>query len=351
MATNAVTDPGSTSVWRDDRVDPLSWRWHGPALGIAAAMALATAIVALSDGLSVRDTDKMLSARSAGLIGAVIFFVILDLLPRAIKRGGRIDVAIVTVARERWNRRRFAAVLLGLAVVLRHVPVVPEPQGLPAVPDRPGLRPGPAVARPQLLLRPRPRPAAPRPARDRHRRAGAVVGLPLLPRVRADLARRGADRVRQPDPRALVRDRARHQLDAGHRLLPDHPVARADLRGARPLRDAAGDRHVRAPAGADLRAPRGAGRRRRAEHCRVRVAARLRRVHGGVDRPAAEGQPRPALRAVDVPRPDDGRHAVLRLALRGRRPRGPPDRRDRRARSPAWPPATCGSRSRCAGAR
>ena len=114
MAANAVTDPGSTSVWRDDRVDPLSWRWHGPALGIAAAMALATAIVALSDGLSVRDTDKMLSARGAGLIGAVIFFVILDLLPRAIKRRGRIDIAIVTVARERWNRRRFAAVLLGL---------------------------------------------------------------------------------------------------------------------------------------------------------------------------------------------------------------------------------------------
>jgi CDP-diacylglycerol--glycerol-3-phosphate 3-phosphatidyltransferase len=114
MATNAVTDPTSTSVWRDDRIDPLSWRWHGPALGIAAAMAFATAIVALSDGLSVRDTDKMLSARSAGLIGAVAFFVVLDLVPRAIKRGGRIDVALLAVARERWNRRRFAAVGLGL---------------------------------------------------------------------------------------------------------------------------------------------------------------------------------------------------------------------------------------------
>ena len=66
MATSAVTDPGSTSVWGDERHDPLSWRWHGPALGIAAAMALATAVVALSDGLSVRDTDKMLSARSLG---------------------------------------------------------------------------------------------------------------------------------------------------------------------------------------------------------------------------------------------------------------------------------------------
>jgi CDP-diacylglycerol--glycerol-3-phosphate 3-phosphatidyltransferase len=114
MAANTVSDPGSTSVWRDDRVDPLSWRWHGPALGIAAAMALATTIVALTDGLSVRDTDKMLSARSAGLLGAVAFFVFIDLVPRAIKRGGRIDIALVAVARERWNRRRFAAVALGL---------------------------------------------------------------------------------------------------------------------------------------------------------------------------------------------------------------------------------------------
>ena len=114
MATNAISDPGSTSVWHDDRVDPLSWRWHGPALGIAAAMALATVIVAMSDGLSVKDTDKMLSARSAGLIGAVAFFFVLDLLPRAIKRGGRFDQALIATFRERWNRRRLAAVLLGL---------------------------------------------------------------------------------------------------------------------------------------------------------------------------------------------------------------------------------------------
>ena len=114
MATNAVTDPGSTAVWRDDRVDPLSLRWHGPAVGIALAMAFATAIVALSDGLSVRDTDKMLSARSAGLIGAVLFFVALDLLPRAIKRGGRFDRALIATARERWSKRRLAAVGLGL---------------------------------------------------------------------------------------------------------------------------------------------------------------------------------------------------------------------------------------------
>jgi CDP-diacylglycerol--glycerol-3-phosphate 3-phosphatidyltransferase len=114
MAANAATNPRSASVWKDDRVDPLSWRWHGPALGIAAAMALATAVVAISDGLSVRDTDQMLSARAAGLVGAVLFFVALDVLPRAIMRGGRIDLAIFRVARERWNRRRFVAVGLGL---------------------------------------------------------------------------------------------------------------------------------------------------------------------------------------------------------------------------------------------
>jgi CDP-diacylglycerol--glycerol-3-phosphate 3-phosphatidyltransferase len=114
MATNAITDPGSTTVWRDERLDPLSWRWHGPALGIALAMALATAIVALSDGLSVRDTDKMLGARSAGLVGALLFFVALDLIPRAIKRGGRFDLSLRAVARERWSRRRIATVGLGL---------------------------------------------------------------------------------------------------------------------------------------------------------------------------------------------------------------------------------------------
>src|SRR3954451_18672255 len=110
MATNTVTDPGSTSVWHDDRYDPLAWRWHGPARGIAAPMAVATAVVALSDGLSVKDTDKMLSARSAGLLGAVLFFVLLDLVPLAVMRRGRFDKALVAVARERWNPRRFAAV-------------------------------------------------------------------------------------------------------------------------------------------------------------------------------------------------------------------------------------------------
>jgi CDP-diacylglycerol--glycerol-3-phosphate 3-phosphatidyltransferase len=114
MATPAVSDPTDLSVWKDGRADPLDWRWHGPALGIAAAMALSTAIVSVSDDLSVRDTDKMLGGRILLLLGTVLLFVAADLIPRAIKRGTPYHVSFVAVARERWNRRRLAAVGLGL---------------------------------------------------------------------------------------------------------------------------------------------------------------------------------------------------------------------------------------------
>jgi CDP-diacylglycerol--glycerol-3-phosphate 3-phosphatidyltransferase len=112
MAT-AVHDRADPTVWKDGRVDPLSWRWHGPAFGIALAMAFATAIVSLSDGLEVRDTDKMLSPRILLVLGTFAFFIVADLIPRAIKRPGRFDVALRAVARERWSRRRAAAVGLG----------------------------------------------------------------------------------------------------------------------------------------------------------------------------------------------------------------------------------------------
>ena len=115
MAT-AVQDPAAVSVWKDGRsdADPLAWRWHGPALGIALAMALATAIVSMSDGLEVRDTDKMLSGRIVLLLGTLAFFIVIDLIPRAIKRGGPFHTTLLAVARERWNRRRVGAVCLGL---------------------------------------------------------------------------------------------------------------------------------------------------------------------------------------------------------------------------------------------
>ena len=113
MAT-AVQDPNDVSVWKDESVDPLAWRWHGPALGIALAMALATAIVSMSDGLEVRDTDKMLSGRIVLLLGTLGFFIVIDLIPRAIKRPGPLHVTLPAVARERWNRRRLGAVCLGL---------------------------------------------------------------------------------------------------------------------------------------------------------------------------------------------------------------------------------------------
>ena len=326
LSTIPLTRPSGRTA---RRADPLSWRWHGPALGIAAAMALATAIVSLSDGLEVRDTDKMLSGRILLVLGTFAFFIVADLVPRAIRHERPFHLALGAVARERWNRRRVGAVALGFAVLLRHLPLLSQPQGLPALPDRPGLRPGPAVARSQPVPRARPGPAAPRPPGHGRRGAPALDGLPVLPRLRPDLARRGADRVVEPDPRALVRHRARPQLDARRRLLPGPAVARPGLRRARPLHESARDRHRGLAAGADLRAPRGAGGAGGPEHRRVRVAARLRRLHGGPDRPAAAPRADPARGAVDLPRPDDDRHALLRLALRGRRHRRPRDRRDR----------------------
>ena len=352
MAT-AVQDPNAVSVWNDGRADadPLAWRWHGPALGIALAMALATAIVSMSDGLAVRDTDKMLSGRIAA--AARHARVLHRHRPDPARDQARRPVPHDAARRrpralEPPPRRRG---LPRAALVLRHLPVLPEPQGLPALPDRPGLRPEAAVARPQHLPRARPRPAAARPAGHRHRRPPAVVGLPLLPRVRADLARRRADRVVEPDPRALVRHRARPQLDAGRRLLPGAPGARPRLRRARLLRQPARDRHRGAAAGADLRAPRGAGRTGGPEHRGLCVAARLRRLHRGADRAAPAPQPLSAHRAVDVPRPDHRRDALLRLALPGRRHRRLRHRRDRgRARGRGHrPPAA--RRSPSAGAR
>src|SRR4051795_4398473 len=114
MATSAAHDPSDRSVWQDSRADPLDWRWHGPALAIAAAMALSTAIVSLSDDLSVRDTDKMLGGRILLLLATVGFFVAADLIPRAIRRRGAFHLALAAVARERWNRRRLGAIGLGL---------------------------------------------------------------------------------------------------------------------------------------------------------------------------------------------------------------------------------------------
>ena len=76
-------------------------------------MAFATAIVSLSDGLEVRDTDKMLSPRILLVLGTFAFFIVVDLVPRAIRRPGPIHRALPAVARARWSRRRVGAVALG----------------------------------------------------------------------------------------------------------------------------------------------------------------------------------------------------------------------------------------------
>ena len=295
MATNAVTDPASTSVWHDDRADP-------------AVLALARPGARHRRRDGARDRDRLAlrrpggarhgqdaqrahrcSARHLRLLHRRRPAPARDQAPRAVppRAGRRRPRALEPPPR---RRRRASGSLSFYVTYLSYRNL----KGfLPFLTDQ--------DFDPELLSLDRSIFLGHDPGPLLHSLLGTgiaahllSIGLPLLPRLRADLARRRADRVVEPDPRALVRHRARPQLDAGRRLLPDAPVARPGLRRARPLLDAAGDRHVRAAAGADLRAPRGAGRAGGPEHRRVRVAARLRRLHRGADRPAAAAQPRPA---------------------------------------------------------
>jgi len=111
MVTN---NPNDASVWARGGANPLSLRWHGPALLIAALMVAATAALAIGNGFSLRDTDNMLSGRMGLLFGVIGFFLAVDVLPRAVRRRGSVLETIPAVFRERWNRKRVAVIALGL---------------------------------------------------------------------------------------------------------------------------------------------------------------------------------------------------------------------------------------------
>ncbi|CAA9509795.1 MAG: hypothetical protein AVDCRST_MAG30-2415, partial [uncultured Solirubrobacteraceae bacterium] len=208
--------------------------------------------------------------------------------------------------------------------VLRHLPLLPEHQELPAAGAARALRLAAARLRAHAVRHgPGDLPAP--GARHRLRRAHPLHGLPALPDLRADLARLRARVVDRHGDGHVVGHRAEPQLGAGGaELLPD-PVARPDLRGARALLGAPRHGGVR-PAG---RAARGAagvpaqpGRQRRAaEHRGLRLAPRGDRVHGRADRPPAARPAGAADRHVGLPRAHRPRHDLLRLALRGRRHR------------------------------
>src|SRR3954467_11097332 len=98
-------NPNDVSVWTSEGANPLSLRWHGPALLIALGMVGATAALAIENGFSLRDTDNMLSGRMWLLCGGFGFSPGVAVLPRPVRRPQAFPAAVRVVFRERWNRR------------------------------------------------------------------------------------------------------------------------------------------------------------------------------------------------------------------------------------------------------
>lgn len=88
-----------------------------PAL-LAAGFGLLTWLLAISQGLPLRDPDGIGGPPLVRMSAILAVFVALDVLPRAAARGGlsltRFVRALPVVLRERWKGRRTALVLVGL---------------------------------------------------------------------------------------------------------------------------------------------------------------------------------------------------------------------------------------------
>src|SRR4051794_39618854 len=109
-----MRNPNDETVWLDQRAHPLALRWHAPGLLIAAAMVALTGALAVTQGLSLKDTDNLLSGRMGLLFGVIAFFLAVDVLPRAYRHPEPFPLAVGAVFPQRWNRRRVAVVALGL---------------------------------------------------------------------------------------------------------------------------------------------------------------------------------------------------------------------------------------------
>jgi hypothetical protein len=113
------TNPRADAVWRHDGAwwSPLVRRPHAAAIGLGLAMLAATFVVARAAGLPVRDADGILGGRAALLLGTLLFFFALEIVPRAVRRrrdGVAFGRAVRQVVTERWSRRRLRVVLIGL---------------------------------------------------------------------------------------------------------------------------------------------------------------------------------------------------------------------------------------------
>jgi len=86
---------------------------------LAVATALATVIVALVGGLPIRDPDGLFGERLRLLLGTVLAFAAIDIVPRALVRASwrphRLWSAGRAIVRERWTKKRWAIAVTGVA--------------------------------------------------------------------------------------------------------------------------------------------------------------------------------------------------------------------------------------------
>lgn len=93
-------------------------RPYAAPVALAVAAAVLTVIVAVAADLPVRDPDGIFGPRFRLLVAAVLAMVLIDIVPRAVRRA-RADrqplrKSVALVARERWTRRRTLLIATGI---------------------------------------------------------------------------------------------------------------------------------------------------------------------------------------------------------------------------------------------
>ncbi len=266
------------------------------AVVLSLALAVTAVTVAWTYDLPVRDPDGVAVPTYVRLPLILLLAFLTDVLPRTVWRARsltRLPRTLVAVVRERWpwDHVRFALVGLG-AWYLTYASFRNLKSFVPFVNRH--LWDGTLEDLDRILWLghdPASRPAR----RVRHRLGGALLLLRLrrLDRVRAGLAGRRAGVVARPGRRGVVRHRHRRRLGAGRRDVLRGADARPGLRRAAGLRGAAAHRRLHAPGVDDPGPPHGALRPvhhpRRADHRRLRVAARRHHGHHVPDGRAARG--------------------------------------------------------------
>ncbi len=181
---------------------------------IAAFSLIAMLAIASLEGLPIRDPDARYVGSPLALIGLIAaVFIVLDVGPRAWLRrrmsGSESSccLAVRSVARALVQPARRDGPGRA-AELLRHLPLLSQPEELHPLRQRRRPRHRPPQPRPLDVLRQRPGDDHALDLRHRDLGRGALDGLPRLPHLRPRIARRRLDLVVEPARRPLVRDRA-----------------------------------------------------------------------------------------------------------------------------------------------